>query len=120
MNATQDAIRYALQQAIAATNFAKAQLPSVVAQAMHYAMVRDIAIIMIIVAWFVCMGLFVRFIYKHGSPDDLDNLGLALLCFGCVVVSIFAGVSLFQYGSDLLELLLAPKVWLLDFAKCYV
>lgn len=117
MNATQDAIRYALQQAIAATNSAKAQLPSVVAQAMRYAMVRDIIIIALIATWFVCMGLLI-WRYKHNEcdqlSDDIDDFGFVMFCIGCVIVSAIAVISLFVFGSDLLELLLAPKVWLLE------
>lgn len=112
-----DIIHQATSGAAAAKNFLVEQAPDVVRQLVTFNLAYHIALIVIALVIAIASVLAARKVYDmiRGS-DDNDGAAMPLAVFLAIVASM-AWVPMFAIGlRETLELWLAPKVWLIEYA----
>ena len=99
-----------------AINFSKAQLPDVIEQLMHWKLVsyslRIFTFALIIAG--MCF-VFKKGCQWHGVAGK-ENASFACLLFSSLII-LFSLIAMTSSIGNLIELWLAPKVWLLEYAS---
>lgn len=110
----------------AGVNFLGAQIPDVVRQVLLFNLWKDVASVVIAVLILVGYAVGLAFLWKWAIKNEKENrwsdafFGAGMLT---TVTAIFAGfvvVWLISSFLDGLEIWLAPKVWLIEYASTFV
>ena len=110
-DAAAQVILAALHSAESTGAWLKGQIPDVLHQLIAYNLVVDSVWLGLSIAVIVA-GLWASIKYRHWIIKDADGLPYVAWC-----LALFLAPVICICGSDLLEILIAPKVWILEYAR---
>lgn len=90
-------------------NITMANLPSLVKQLIEYNSIKDTIIIIIS----FCVLVFCYLCGKKVVHNNSDGVDLAL----CVLGGLISIGVIFIYGFDLLQIVVAPQIWIINYTK---
>ena len=118
----QKAVAAMIEKAIsgvdAATSFLAAEIPDVIHQLLMWNMVKSIVITLSYLIVLFCIYLVIRFVYKKveasENPDHYLTVMVGIILGGLVGTFCVAGVV--SNTLNALQIWIAPKVWLIEYA----
>lgn len=129
-NSLQDALSMIIQKSAeglsAGVDFLSAQLPDVIRQLLLFNLAKSSAIFVVsflaIVVYVSCILKLWAWANKKAkeSPYDEPQLEAAMITALTAVIMTVVVTTAFSSASDVLELWLAPKVWLIEYAATLI